>query len=411
MADIFISYAREDRSRIEPLARSLEELGWSVWWDWTIPVGKTWRQVISEELEAAACVVVAWSDKSIKSNWVIEEAEEGSAKNILAPVLIADVRPPMGFRQIQAASLVNWRGEPDDPELKKLLHAVESILGPPKRKEKAEPVVPPKALPKKPPISQSTIQPLHESVLTNSIGMEFVLIPEGSFTMGSRMTSKELVDRFGGEKEWYEWEKPHHAVKIERPFYLQTTPVTQGQWQRVMGNNPSNFKDCGDDCPVEQVSWKDGQAFTKKLNQAEKTKDYRLPSEAEWEYSCRAGSETEFFFGDDAERLGEFAWYSRNSEKRTHPVGEKKPNDWGLHDMHGNVWEWVEDDWHDTYKKGPDDGSAWIDKPRGIYRVVRGGGWGDDARYCRSATRRSGRPGNHVGNEGFRLSRSVAPGP
>ena len=135
-------------------------------------------------------------------------------------------------------------------------------------------------------------------------------------------------------------------------------------------------------------------------------KDYRLPSEAEWEYACRAGSETEFCFGDDAKRLGEFAWYSENSESKTHPVGEKKPNAWGLYDMHGNVWEWVEDDWHDSYEGAPDDGSAWIDKPRGSDRVVRGGSWGDVARYCRSAVRSGYAPVDRFGAWAF-----ASPGP
>jgi formylglycine-generating enzyme required for sulfatase activity len=170
-------------------------------------VGKTWRQVISEALEAAACVVVAWSNEAIKSDWVCEEAEEGLARKILTPVLIEDVRPPLGFRQMQAASLVNWRGEPDHPEFRKLLHAIESILGPPKGKEKAKPVVAPKALPKEILVSPSKTQPPPESVLTNSIGMKFVLIPAGSFTMGSRLAIEELLKRFGGKKEWYEWEK------------------------------------------------------------------------------------------------------------------------------------------------------------------------------------------------------------
>jgi formylglycine-generating enzyme required for sulfatase activity len=178
-----------------------------------------------------------------------------------------------------------------------------------------------------------------------------------------------------------------------------------------MGNNPSNFKDCGDDCPVEQVSWEDAQAFINKLNQVEKTKDYRLPSEAEWEYSCRAGSETEFSFGDDAERLGEFAWVDDNSGGKTHPVGEKAPNAWELYDMHGNVWEWVEDDWHDTYKGAPNDGRDWIDKPRGSGRVMRGGCWGLDAHDCRSAARIGYRPDFRDNAVGFRLSRSVSLGP
>jgi formylglycine-generating enzyme required for sulfatase activity len=265
MSGIFISYGREDRTKVAALAKALEDLGWKVWWDWSIPVGKTWRQVISEALEAADCVVVAWSKEAIKSDWVCEEAEEGRTRKILVPVLIEDVKPPLGFRQMQAASLVNWGGQLDHPEFRKLLHAIESILGPPKRKGKAE---------------SSKTQPRPESVKTNSIGMKFVLISAGSFTMGSRLTAEELLKRFGGEKEWYNYEKPSHSVKIKQPFYLQTTPVTQGQWQRLMGSNPSYFKDGGEIGPVEKVSLKDAQKFIKKLNQIEKIKNYRLPSEA-----------------------------------------------------------------------------------------------------------------------------------
>jgi formylglycine-generating enzyme required for sulfatase activity len=247
--------------------------------------------------------------------------------------------------------------------------------------------------------------------ITNSIGMEFVLIPAGSFVMGSCLSPEELVQRYGGKKEWYGLEKPHHPVKIEQPFYLQATPVTQGQWQRLTGDNPSYFKDCGDDCPVEKVSWIDVQRFVEELNLIEHTKDYRLPSEVEWEYSCRAGSETEFFFGSFAKRLGEFAWYSENSDAKTHPVGKKKPNAWGLYDMYGNVWEWVEDDWHDSYDGAPVDGRAWVDNPRGSHRVVRGGGWSDSARRCRSAARGNDGPRERDRFVGFRLSRSVSLGP
>jgi formylglycine-generating enzyme required for sulfatase activity len=247
--------------------------------------------------------------------------------------------------------------------------------------------------------------------ITNSIGMEFVLIPAGSFVMGSRISPEELVQRYGGEKKECGLEKPHHPVKIEQPFYLQTTPVTHGQWQRLTGDNPSSFKDCGDDCPVEQASWIDVQMFIEELNRIEEIKDYRLASEAEWEYSCRAGSETEFFFGSFAKRLGEFAWYSENSDAKTHPVGKKKPNAWGLYDMYGNVWEWVEDDWHGSYDGAPVDGRAWVYNPRGSGRVVRGGSWSYEARYCRSATRNYYWPGYRpVLDVGFRLSRSVALG-
>jgi formylglycine-generating enzyme required for sulfatase activity len=178
-----------------------------------------------------------------------------------------------------------------------------------------------------------------------------------------------------------------------------------------MEDKPSHFKDSGENCPIEMVPWEIVQYFIKKLNQIENTKGYRLPSEAEWEYACRTGSDAEFSFGDDVERLDEFAWYSKNSGGRTHPVAEKESNAWGLYDMHGNVWEWVEDDWHGSYNGAPDDERAWIDSPRGSNRVIRGGSWGFDARACRSATRSSYWPGYRSIRVGFRLSRSVALGP
>ncbi len=203
------------------------------------------------------------------------------------------------------------------------------------------------------------------------ITMEFVRIKPGSFTMGSPESEK---GRDENEKE--------HKVTLTKEYWMQTTEVTQGQWEYVMGENPSNFK--GDpNLPVENVSWEDFGKFIGKLN--EKYKDQLavsgvepikglkvdLPTEAEWEYACRAGTQTRWPFGEDEEKLGEFAWFVENSEDKTHPVREKKPNGWGLYDMHGNVWEWCKD-WYGEYEEGnaidpqgPDSGE---------YRMLRGGG-------------------------------------
>ena len=230
-----------------------------------------------------------------------------------------------------------------------------------------------------------------QNMITNSIGMKFVLIPAGSFTMGSPSDEPE---RGTSERQ--------HEVIISKPFYLQTTEVSQGQWKKVMGNNPSNFKNCGEDCPVEQVSWDMAQQFISKLNQMEDTNKYRLPTEAEWEYACRAGTETPYSIGE-VDKLGEYAWYTINSANQAHPIGKKKPNDWGLYDMHGNVWEWVQD-WLGEYPsnsvvdpKGPPD------KGRG--RVLRGGSWRSDARFLRSANRDGLLPRVRDGRFGFRVAR------
>jgi formylglycine-generating enzyme required for sulfatase activity len=169
-------------------------------------------------------------------------------------------------------------------------------------------------------------------------------------------------------------------------FYIAKYLVTQGQFAAVMKENPSYFKK-GNEYPVESVSWNDSKVFIEKLN--EKTGGYkfgfRLPTEAEWEYAARSGGKKEKYAGgDDIDKL---AWYENNSEWTTHPVGGKQPNGLGVYDMSGNVWEWVEDDRHDTYNGAPKDGSAWVNSSRGSYRVLRGGSWYNDSRLCRSAFR------------------------
>jgi formylglycine-generating enzyme required for sulfatase activity len=163
--------------------------------------------------------------------------------------------------------------------------------------------------------------------------------------------------------------------------------------------------------PVINVSWNDAQAYIEWLNKRVKGKGFRLPTEAEWEYAARAGTKTAFSFGDDTSKLDEYAWYSDNSERKTHPVGRKKSNAWALYDMHGNVWEWVEDDLHSNYKGAPDDGRAWVDDPRGARRVIRGGSWGHGVHSCRSAIRGDVGPDFRDYVLGFCLARSVALGP
>jgi formylglycine-generating enzyme required for sulfatase activity len=193
-------------------------------------------------------------------------------------------------------------------------------------------------------------------------------------------------------------EKPVHGVTINYSFYMGKYEVSQAQWQAVMGNNPANFKDCGGNCPVEQVSWDDAQSFINKLNESNDGFRYRLPTEAEWEYACRAGTT-----GDYAGNLSEMAWFSENSGNKTHAVGGKQPNAWGLADMHGNVWEWCQDWYHETYNGAPTDGSAWLSGGEQKSRVVRGGSWGSDATNLRSAYRDNFTPGDRSINLGFRL--------
>jgi formylglycine-generating enzyme required for sulfatase activity len=218
---------------------------------------------------------------------------------------------------------------------------------------------------------------------------EMVVIPGGSFVMGADRNNDE---------------KPPHPVTL-RSFLMGKTEVTQGQWKAVMGSNPSRFSQCGDDCPVEQVSWNAAQDFIRKLNQKTGLA-YRLPSEAEWEYSARAGSTTEWGHGNDEFRLADFAWFSINSGAKSQAVAQKRPNSFGLHDMHGNVWEWVEDCWHDNYSGAPAEGSAWTTTCSSAARVLRGGTWYDDPMYLRSAYRNWETSDNRDNFIGLRLART-----
>jgi len=234
--------------------------------------------------------------------------------------------------------------------------------------------------------------------ITNSLKMKFVYIPPGKFMMGSPESEE---GRDNDEKQ--------HQVTLSKGFYMGTTEVIQAQWKAVMRNNPSSFKNCGGNCPVERVSWNDVQEFIKKLNQMEKTDKYRLPTEAEWEYAARAGSQTAFANGGikaiecgQDPNLAKMGWYCGNSGEKTHPVGEKSPNAWGLYDLHGNVWEWCQD-WKGDYPSGPvtdPNGSS-----AGSNRVVRSGSWVSNAGSCRSAYRFYGKPGNRDYRVGFRLLR------
>jgi formylglycine-generating enzyme required for sulfatase activity len=192
-------------------------------------------------------------------------------------------------------------------------------------------------------------------------------------------------------------------VTISQPFYLGSHPVTQAQWEAVMGSNPSRFGGKPEH-PVEGVSWDEVQQFLQRLNARRDGNIYRLPSEAQWEYACRAGSTGAYCFGDDEEQLGAYAWYDDNSGGMTHPVGQKQPNAWGLYDMHGNVWEWVQD-WHGPYTaESVTDPSG---PTTGAHRVVRGGGWGRPAQGARSADRLWDRPGNRLVSLGFRCLSSA----
>ena len=247
--------------------------------------------------------------------------------------------------------------------------------------------------PKDPVPTSKQFDPEQDTVsrIVRALAGEFVLIEPGCFDMGSQPW-EEGRDR----------DELRHRVCITHAFDIGKYEVTQGQWERVMGNNPSYFSKCGLDCPVERVSWDDAQEFIRELNILTGL-NYRLPTEAEWEFACRRDHANEKYCGgSNLDRLG---WYGMNSEGQTHPVGEKSPNRIGLFDMNGNVWEWVQD-WgtSDYYESSPPNDPQ--GPKSGEHRVHRGGGWDDVPRHLRAANRGYDSPKGRFGDLGFRLART-----
>ncbi len=264
--------------------------------------------------------------------------------------------------------------------------------------------------------------PAQAQTIKNKLGMQFVLIPKGSFTMGS---PKSEPGR--------QWNEKQHRVVISKSFYMQETEVTQGQWEKLVGFNPSSFPKLGKSYPVDTISWNEAMEFIQVLNKWEGTNKYRLPTEAEWEYAARAGSTTAFSSGPitvtafscntPEPSLTETAWYCYNSgsseasialDFKPHPVKTKRPNRWGLYDMHGNVQEWVLDSckWRNFWRaKVGVVTSTYQDNivdplsKTGKHRIIRGGGWYQTSKYQRSAYRSYYKPGVRRNSLGFRIVR------
>jgi len=259
----------------------------------------------------------------------------------------------------------------------------------------------PQPAPRPPPPETKPADVVTGDLITNTIGMTLNKIPAGTFTMGSPESEADRVD-----------DETQHKVTITKPFYVQTTEVTQGQWKEVMGTEPWKFKRYvkeGPNYAATDVSWDDAVAFCKQLS-AKEGKTYRLPTESEWEYACRAGTTTEWCFGDDMSVLGDYAWYDKNAyyagERYAHQVGLKKPNAFGLYDMHGNVWEWCNDYFEeDYYKQSPAKDPT--GPASGSFRVLRGGSWFHESRFTRSAVRNRSVADLRNPNGGFRLVREL----
>jgi formylglycine-generating enzyme required for sulfatase activity len=229
--------------------------------------------------------------------------------------------------------------------------------------------------------------------LGDGVGMKFVLIPAGELTMDSPIGDPGQRSRAPGRRG-------QRRIRLTKPFYMLATEVTQRQYSLVMDTNPSDFKD--DDNPVEMVSWDEAVEFCRKVS--EKTgKQISLPTEARWEYVCKAGASTRFCMGDDEGLLGLYGWYAANSDKQAHSVAQKKPNAWGLYDMHGNVWEWCADRYGSGYHPRGRPSTDSTESPSATYRVLRGGSWYNDPADCQSASRVRYAPADRDNSIGFRV--------
>lgn len=394
MSDIFLCYSKQDIDTALRLVQLLETEGWRVFIDKKTQVGHRWHKVIENELHTTKAVVVLWSATSRDSDFVLEEAEYGKRKNILFPAFIEAVEYPYGFGRIQTADLTGWTHPQEHDGLTQLLDSLRTHLNgdAPQPPSKPPPVIV-KPLPAPGPTFRDTLRPGGEGPLMTAI-------PAGRFMMGSP------EDESGRSKD----EAPQHEVIIAQPFALGVYTVTFAEYDRFCqetGRKESGDVDWGrENRPVINVSWHDAQVYCAWLC-AQTGQSYRLPSEAEWEYVCRAGTTTPFYTGETI-HSGQANF--GKTHKKTLPVGSFPPNEFGLYDMHGNVWEWTQDCWHQNYQNAPGDGSAWLEANGGDCdrRVVRGGSWFNDPQYLRSANRvrLNSVDADNVGL-GFRIARAL----
>jgi len=382
MSDIFISYANEDLHRIQSLVEALEAQGWSVFWDRTIPSGKTWREFIGKGLRDARCIVVAWSKTSIDSVWVQEEADEGRERGILHPVLIDDVKPPLGFRAIQAAKLAGWNFTDPSPEFKRFLRDLENIIGPPRPEESLS--------------SSAGMQPQEQRLSQRRPAPGMMKVPKGPFLYGDDNTLTVLPYDYWIDK--YPVTNEKYRVFVQAGGYENKQYWPNGFNPKVPGYFCEWNKTGKDEHPVVGVSYYEAEAYAKWVGK-------RLPTEQEWEKAARGTDGRKYPWGEEFDEgkcnykyLGMFGILSSIILSVTTPVTQY-PNGvspYGCYDMVGNACEWCSGRYSNMLKGKVVRGGP---TAMGIYRIKQ--------TNLRASNRYGGQADDQSGFIGFRLVQDV----
>ncbi|MBC1195642.1 SUMF1/EgtB/PvdO family nonheme iron enzyme [Microcystis aeruginosa BLCCF158] len=448
--DVFLCHNGQDKPEVKDIAETLKQQGLTPWLDeWELQPGLPWQRELEKQIQniKSAAVFVGgsgigpWQQRSIEA-YLRRFVKQGCP---VIPVLLpnAPEQPELPFF-LEGMTWVDFRRLSPKP-MERLIWGITGIK--PRSPLELTPENP-QTLNKEEQIKQIlpvqsqtftfetfTVNPngkvsqpesktarYYSEDLGNGITLDMVAIPGGTFTMG---TEDEEIERLVKKFNWegYRSERPQHQVTVP-PFFLGKYPITQAQWRAIASRtdlkvkqdldlNPAYFKDRPDSDrrPVEQVNWDHAIEFCARLSKLKEGREYRLPSEAEWEYACRAGTTTPFYFGETI--TGELANYRASNtyadepkgeyRQQTTPVGQFPPNAFGLYDMHGNVREWCADTWHDNYDGAPTDGSAWIENGNDNRSPLRGGSWYGNPNYCRSAYRYYNNRRVNNDSNGFRV--------
>jgi len=432
VADVFVSYKREDAEIAGRVVTALRESGISVWWDDGITPRQAWDLEIEQAISEASTVVVLWSPRSVTSEWVRTEAHYGKDRGKLVPVIVEPCTIPIAFTLTQTVNLANWQGGREDRQWRKLLTWITDLVSTkPGNANLPQGLVAAKTtnvyrdaigtLPSGDPIYDGAF--INPSTPPGTVFRDgdrlpvMRIVPRGSFLLGTTIDDPDRAT----------YEMPQKRIDIPASFAIGVYPVLASEYVRVMGaarSSPppqepargwfSRFRGSqspaeapapqtqADGVPVTNISYDEAQAFVNRLS-SESQQSYRIPSEAEWEYACRSGSSSRYSCGDfiDASRAA-FAMSSGPVAAGTFP-----PNGFGLYDMHGNVREWTADLWHDNYDQTPQDGRPALDGHSSM-RLVRGGGWRDNAVMLRSAARMRATQTIRADIIGFRVARTVS---